>query len=204
MLRKFTFIVTLTFGSVQARAEGIDINDAVLGCIMSGGACLGHTGIPLIDELFGNGHYKLLQYTHENECKDFVCKWKTGGNSGNPPPGYNQCRTIKQAYYKRQRIKKGDWPKDFGQKRGSYLNATEDDYFAMLEREWLPRHGDNKAPYFDCSVSQRLIFIKARCGESYSEVAHWGIWGEGAYVGPDGRGKQHMHSAICSIPGPIN
>jgi hypothetical protein len=162
MFAKLTLMIPLLFGilSQPVLPEGLDLNPAVLGCIMSGGECLSNTGIPIIDAIFG-GNRAIPQYTLDKECRDLRDSW-CSGNGGYAGSGFVACKESKKAYYKQKAKAKGEWIPSTTQIPNNYRMADDNYNFQLAE----DRHGED---YFVCTGSQRQIYMKARCGVKYMD-----------------------------------
>lgn len=148
------------FQSPKVYAQGLDLTQAAVGCIMSGGSCLDNTGISFIDQFFGIG-VDVPLYTRGQECYDLQNSW-CYGNGGYWGSGFIKCREAKMAYYKQEAQRKGTW------RPNSYPNAydQEGEYFRELEKQLTKRGEDD---YFTCTGKQREIYMKARCGIYYAD-----------------------------------
>jgi len=157
----FTLITFLTLNNMvqPIEADGIDLNPALLGCIMSGGmSCLENTGINFIDNLFAGGNAP--QYTKQMMCTDLRHKW-CGDNYGGWDSGYWKCRQAKISYYVKKKQEKNEWHENFSPSDRYYANDHKEKYFRDLEKKLTKPNQDN---YFDCNSKQREIYIKAYCG----------------------------------------
>lgn len=150
----------LTFCSFQASSQGLNLNPALLGCIMSGGDCLANSGIPILEDFFSRaGKHEL--YTRDDECRDL--KGWCSGNGGYWGSGYVACRETKMAYYKQQAQKKGTWPKEF-----HYIDGDpEMKYFREVEKS-MAQNPPWVRDYFTCNAKQRELYMKARCGLDFT------------------------------------
>lgn len=145
MLATLSLTIPLLIGNLlhPTKADGLDLNPALVGCVLSGGSCLANTGIQLIDTLFGDiqneGHYNTYEYRkfHYNQGT----WWSSAGKS--------QCRKAKQEFF----IKKTGWKNNPAQNydymKGQYLNEYE----------------SRNRGIFDCTDKQREIYIQTMIGK---------------------------------------
>lgn len=177
-----SFLVTLSFvycSFQPANAQiGLDLNPALLGCIMSEFKCLSNTGIPIVDLFFGGG--STPHHTDESFCFAFLENWCSG------PAGYSsaytQCRDAKKQFYKKAKIQMGEWPSkdEFERKYPTARwrpKSKEETYFDEIEEQYSrPKYYGEpaKAPYFTCTARQKHIWLKNRCShtERYNRYRH--------------------------------
>lgn len=137
--------LSLTFCSFQQAYAQINLNPALLGCIMSGGDCLANTGIELIDTLFGGvevnqDHHK--SYEFKKYYFNSGLYWSQFGETA--------CRKAKMDFY----IKKTGW-----------VNKPWQDYDTMRGRYLQDYEREKGAEIFYCTDNQREIFIKKLIGD---------------------------------------
>ncbi len=153
--------------SFQVYGQGVDLNPALLGCIMSGGACLSHTGIPIVDQIFGGG--SVPHHDSESFCRAWINNWCDG------PAGYrsayHKCRDDKKQFWRSAQIKMKLWPSDDELKkkfpRAGY-QELDDYYFNKVEEgfEFTDRRRNNNPPYFTCTARQKYIWLTNRCAHT--------------------------------------
>lgn len=175
ILRSFLVTFFVCF-NVNAYGQGVDLNQALLGCIMSGGACLSHTGIPLVDRMFGG--WETPRHTEESFCRAWLQNWCSG--PAGYPGAHNQCREDKKQFWKKAKQKLGEWPSDqeFEKKYPSASwrpKSQEDTYFDKIEDDFRYTNGyrNSNPPYFTCTARQEYIWLKSRC--SHTQVYKSGI-----------------------------
>jgi hypothetical protein len=151
-MKALVLLVLIGFGHMKAEAQigvGIDFNPALLGCLMSGGACLTSTGIPIIDSFFGAS--PTPQHNDESFCFAYLSSWCEG------PAGYlsahDQCRQAKQQFYKKAKQQMGEWPTF----HDNQINR-ESAHFNDLERR-------NRVD-FTCTPRQKYLWLKNRCSHT--------------------------------------
>lgn len=161
--------------SSNGYAQGVDLNPALLGCIMSGGACF--MEIPFVNQFFGVGA-KTPMHNDESFCENYIIGW-CKGHAGYPS-GYELCREAKKAFYKAGKQKLGEWNPPTGQKPNDYRNWTEEDYFKQIEQsKYIDERGywitPKPAPYFACTPRQEYIWLKKRCShtQNYRRFYGW-------------------------------
>lgn len=138
----------------QTRAEGLDLNQAVLGCIMSGGDCLTNTGIDFIDDFFTRDN-NVPHHNNEGFCRNYLGSWCCG-LAGGYPSGYDNCREVKKMFYKNAKQKLNDW--------------SEPSNWWKLE-ESLSKWGEPL--FFTCNARQQYQWLKARCGKTEVYKKFW-------------------------------
>lgn len=164
MKRLILTISLLLTSSFTAYSQGLDLNPALLGCIMGGGDCLTNTGIKFIDDFFSRDG-KHEPYTRKDECYDLRYSWCAGNGRHIHHSGFMACREAKQAFYKQKAQKDGTWPEHIGP---AGYPPTEWDYFRSIEdrKSWSPPYTKH---FFTCDAKQRIIYMKARCGKDYMD-----------------------------------
>src|SRR3990167_5369676 len=88
-----TLIIVIALNASMAKADGLDLNDALLCCIMSDGECLANTGIPILDKIFGKND----DLSHYDSCY-YREWWYTKGDWWSSTGKY-ECRRVKMKLY---------------------------------------------------------------------------------------------------------
>ncbi len=164
-MKQILFAILLISSSFQLKAgdttfNGVDLNPALIGCILTGGNCL---DIPFLNRIFGKEPVE----TDDTICFIYFQNWcDTHYNSR--LSGYQECRALKQRMYKKAKQSSGQWPSDREFEKRYPLatwrpKSVEQTYFDDIERE-LTKEG--KAPFFTCTATQQKIWLKSKCGHT--------------------------------------
>src|SRR3990167_2777510 len=176
MLMIAMIAISGSFARADVEFNGVDLNPALLGCIMGDFDCLTNTGVGVIDNFFKAffGNADNLSYYESDE---YICYCYMNNCYGfDSHSDMRECRNAKKNFYKSIKQKLGEWNPPTGTNPNSgnkNWGWTENDYFEILEEE-LNKHSKGNAPYFNCTRNQLYIWRKHRCGhtEAYKK---WGI-----------------------------
>ncbi len=124
-MRNLRSFLVMFFVSFQAYGQGVDLNPALLGCIMSGGACLSHTGIPFVDQIFGGG--VVPRHTDESFCRVWLTTWCTG--PAGYPSAFKKCKEAKKEFWKSARERMGESTSE----KGTDFNCTPRQEYIWLK-----------------------------------------------------------------------